>query len=204
MKPETRKNQAEERRNQILSSALEVFAEKGFSRATVKDLASAAGTSEGLMYHYFSSKQQLLETAVEQYSFLPQLRNILNGTTHLACRDLLKILGHGFLTLLEQRSRIIEIFINEGASNDRVHAIWANLVREGVTILSDHLLIRMEKGELRPHSAEITARCLFSAMLMHFLTREILRVNDITEDRFIDEFVDNLLDGILNKNESSA
>ena len=199
----TRKNQAEERRTHILSSALEVFAEKGFSRTTVKDLACAAGTSEGLMYHYFTNKQQLLEAAVLQYSFLPQLRNILYGTENLPCHVILKTLGHGFLTLLQQRSQIIDIFIKEGSSNDRVYAIWVNLVREGVNVLSDYLQERIEKGELRPHSPEITARCLFSAMLMHFFTRDILIVNDISEDQFIDEVVDNLLNGITQREDTA-
>src|SRR5712671_7778262 len=48
------------RRNQILDAATTVFAEKGFHRATIKDIARAAGIADGTIYTYFSSKTEVL------------------------------------------------------------------------------------------------------------------------------------------------
>ncbi len=48
------------RRAQILEAATKVFAEKGFHRATTKDIARAAGIAEGTIYTYFASKTDLL------------------------------------------------------------------------------------------------------------------------------------------------
>jgi len=48
------------RRAQILDAAAEVFAEKGFARATTKEIASKAGVSEGTIYNYFGNKEKLL------------------------------------------------------------------------------------------------------------------------------------------------
>jgi AcrR family transcriptional regulator len=50
----------EVRRAQILNAAARVFAEKGFSRATTREIAEAAGVSEGTIYNYFDSKEDLL------------------------------------------------------------------------------------------------------------------------------------------------
>jgi AcrR family transcriptional regulator len=48
------------RREQILGAATHVFAEKGFSRATTREVAREAGVSEGTIYNYFEDKDALL------------------------------------------------------------------------------------------------------------------------------------------------
>src|SRR5450631_4371343 len=48
------------RRTQILDAATRVFAEKGFHRATVKDIARTAGVADGTIYTYFPSKTEVL------------------------------------------------------------------------------------------------------------------------------------------------
>jgi AcrR family transcriptional regulator len=49
----------EERRAELLAAALEVFAELGFERATLQDVADRAGVTKGALYHYFDSKDEL-------------------------------------------------------------------------------------------------------------------------------------------------
>lgn len=48
------------RRKQILDAATQVFAEKGFHRATVKEIARVAGIADGTIYTYFASKDEVL------------------------------------------------------------------------------------------------------------------------------------------------
>ena len=52
----------EERRRRILEAAVRVFARKGFHASRVGDIAEEAGVAHGLLYHYFDSKDELLET----------------------------------------------------------------------------------------------------------------------------------------------
>jgi TetR/AcrR family transcriptional regulator, fatty acid metabolism regulator protein len=51
-----------DRRRQILEAAVHVFAKKGFHASRVGDIAEEAGIAYGLVYHYFKSKEELLET----------------------------------------------------------------------------------------------------------------------------------------------
>jgi TetR/AcrR family transcriptional regulator, fatty acid metabolism regulator protein len=51
-----------DRRRQILEAAVKVFADKGFHASRVGDVAEEAGIAYGLVYHYFASKEDLLET----------------------------------------------------------------------------------------------------------------------------------------------
>lgn len=117
----------EDRRRQILDTALMVFAEKGFANTSVKDLAKAGGISTGLMYHYFPSKEKLLEEAVEHHSFLPQLREMLKDTKDQQYHEVAKNIALEFLNLLEQKSIIVKIFLQEGYSNSNVQKAWTNL-----------------------------------------------------------------------------
>jgi len=48
------------RRTQILDAATRVFASKGFNRATIRDVAQAAGVADGTIYNYFANKTDLL------------------------------------------------------------------------------------------------------------------------------------------------
>lgn len=57
--------EALERRQQILDAAVAVFAEHGFHATRIRDVARRAGVAYGLVYHYFGSKQALLEAAFD-------------------------------------------------------------------------------------------------------------------------------------------
>ena len=56
----------EERRRQILQAAVHTFAAKGYHTCRVSDIATEAGVAYGLVYHYFGSKESLLEAIFEE------------------------------------------------------------------------------------------------------------------------------------------
>ena len=51
-----------DKRRLILDAAVRVFARQGFHTCRVSDIADEAGVAYGLVYHYFSSKEQILDT----------------------------------------------------------------------------------------------------------------------------------------------
>jgi AcrR family transcriptional regulator len=56
----------EEKRRQILDAAVRVFARKGFHGSRVGDIAEEAGVAHGLLYHYLTSKDQVLEAVFHE------------------------------------------------------------------------------------------------------------------------------------------
>lgn len=56
----TRKEQKEERRKAILFTTLELFVKRGYHDTKITDIAEAVSMSTGLLFHYFSSKEDLL------------------------------------------------------------------------------------------------------------------------------------------------
>ena len=55
---------ATDKRRLILDAAVRVFARQGFHTCRVADIADDAGVAYGLVYHYFSSKEEILDTLV--------------------------------------------------------------------------------------------------------------------------------------------
>jgi TetR/AcrR family transcriptional regulator, fatty acid metabolism regulator protein len=52
----------EEKRRQIMEAAVRAFARKGYHACRVGEIAEEAGVAYGLVYHYFGSKEEVLET----------------------------------------------------------------------------------------------------------------------------------------------
>jgi TetR/AcrR family transcriptional repressor of bet genes len=63
-----RPSNTEERRQQIVAGLLRVMSERGYERASVAEIARAAGLSPGLVHYHFKDKQEILLTLVEQLS----------------------------------------------------------------------------------------------------------------------------------------
>ena len=61
----TRIEQREKRRQEILMAGLDIFIHKGFAAAKTQDIANAVGMSEGLLFHYFETKEKLYEELVK-------------------------------------------------------------------------------------------------------------------------------------------
>jgi TetR/AcrR family transcriptional regulator, fatty acid metabolism regulator protein len=57
---------AEDKRRQLLDAAVRVFARKGFHASRVGDIAEEAGVAHGLLYHYFKSKDDVLEAVFDE------------------------------------------------------------------------------------------------------------------------------------------
>ena len=63
-----------DRRRQVLDAAVRVFARQGFHACRVSDIADEAGVAYGLLYHYFRSKEEVLNTVfLERWDVLLQV-----------------------------------------------------------------------------------------------------------------------------------
>ena len=58
----------EERRDEILEAAREVFAERGYQKASMREIARRAGITQAALYYHFENKEDLLIIILEQFS----------------------------------------------------------------------------------------------------------------------------------------
>jgi AcrR family transcriptional regulator len=57
----------EERRNEILNAAEFLFTTKGFAKTTVNEILKEVGIAKGTFYHYFQSKEEVMDAIIERF-----------------------------------------------------------------------------------------------------------------------------------------
>jgi AcrR family transcriptional regulator len=192
----TREQKALEQREKLLEIALGLFAERGFEGSTIKELADRAGVSLGLMYHYFKNKEALLEAAVDKHSFVSRLRqSVAAGDPDKPLPQHLQQIALSFYKLLGDEKDLVQIFLREGPSNKMVQQVWRKTLTRGLSIMVDFLNTQIQNRKLKPHNPEITARALFSTVLIMRITEDTW-TSDTTPEATIEDLVDNLLKGI--------
>jgi TetR/AcrR family transcriptional regulator, fatty acid metabolism regulator protein len=118
----------EEKRRQILDAAVRVFAHKGFHTSRVGDIAEEAGVAHGLLYHYFESKDQLLETVFhENWSVLLERIRAVEETDEPAAEQL----RHVALIILrtwKHEPDVVRVVVREIARSPEVQQRVGELV----------------------------------------------------------------------------
>jgi AcrR family transcriptional regulator len=184
-----RARQADRRRDELLATALRLFADRGYRSTTIADIARATGTAHGLVYHYFRSKDDLLEAILDRYTFLPRLREILAVSPDRPADVVLAEIAVSFSRLLDERTDLLRLVVAESATNPVVARALAHVMDEGLVLLNDYLRARIEAGELRPHDPSVPARALFWSII----TRHLAPAD---ADGFEQDLADILLRGV--------
>ena len=194
-----RERRAAARRNQILDAAVEVFAEKGFARATTKEIADRADVSEGTIYNYFESKLELLlglsNRLVEMVPF--------DGFTDLVAFDdpadvLRAILQFRYAYTCENEAalRVItsEILVDPAMATRYREQLVAPLMG----LIEDNMRARIEVGQLRPVDASTLSLFLsivFAGSFVHFALGDLQ--NRATWDALSELIVDVFARGVI-------
>ena len=86
---------AEERKNEILDVAEELFAEKGYDNASTNDIIGKIGIARGTLYHHFGSKEEILDAIVDRMTRegISQARSIVNDKSLPIVKRLTGVLG---------------------------------------------------------------------------------------------------------------
>ena len=150
------------RREQILRAATRVFAEKGFRRATTREVAREAGVSEGTIYNYFEDKDALLMAIMDA----------LNETERRA-EDLRQGLATDFEAYLRHRMALIwenrEIFrvvMSEMLVNAELRERYMReIVEPTMQIGEENLRAGVEQGRVRPTDAPLAMRVVAGSVL---------------------------------------
>ena len=105
----------EHKKKAILDSAVALIAGKGFDGATMIDVAHACGTSKSHVYHYFSSKEDLLYAIVKEHI-----------TEQVA---VLSAIVREPRPAAERFSRFVSAFVQEGAKSRDHHLVLMNDIK---------------------------------------------------------------------------
>ena len=90
----TAKATTPDKRRLILDAAVKVFARRGFNQCRVADIADEAGVAYGLVYHYFRSKDEVLDTLfLERWNVMVDVIGQVDGQEIAASEKLRSVAG---------------------------------------------------------------------------------------------------------------
>jgi len=151
-----RPNVSQERRDQIIESAIKVFTRAGFANTRMDDVATESGLSKGLLYWYFKSKEEII-LAIADLLFSAEFRKMqdlsIEGKTARAClNDFLDIFIEDLRGMLKLAPVIYE-FYALAFRNILVRKAMQGYLRRFVAILEPIVQHGMDNGEFSPGNA---------------------------------------------------
>jgi AcrR family transcriptional regulator len=196
--PGRREQQRQERRQQILKAALTVFSEQGFHASNVSDVAAAAGVSQGTIYWYFDSKEDLFTAAVLSYfdAFGRDALAALEGPE--TCAGKMRALGRSMAGLAEGAGGLFTLFLEYWASSarrDEVGQLWAGVLTEYKDAIVTILEEGVRCGEFRPVQADPLVWAVMAAY--DGLAAYTLLVPDLDLAAISEVLVETLLEGLV-------
>jgi AcrR family transcriptional regulator len=194
----------EDRKEQIVDAAIGVFSEKGFARATNRDIAEAAGITAGLIYHYFKSKEELLRAAIERRSAAGLFRSIDKAMFDLEPEEMLRKLLTQMLEVVEQKRfvALMRVYLPEAIHNTTVIPMGLGAIGEATTALKRYLSKNMNDGVLRKTDPAFISHFVLGAIMDLVLRRQVLKdpsVTKYTREQIVDGVVSTVLHGLLAK-----
>jgi AcrR family transcriptional regulator len=164
---------AEEKRRQILDAAVRVFARKGFHRSRVGDIAEEAGVAHGLLYHYFSSKDEVLETIFRENWGVLVERIVAVEESDEPARDQLRHVAAIILRTWRHEPDVVRVLVREIGRSPEMQERISDLVQP---IESIRRIIERgrERGEFRADLDPALAAVVFYGGIDELLTGWVL------------------------------
>jgi TetR/AcrR family fatty acid metabolism transcriptional regulator len=139
---------AQDKRRQILDAAVRTFADLGYHGARVSDIAEHAGVAHGLLYHYFASKEEVLQTIFrENWGELLERFRAVERADEPAAE---KLAGISKILLRTWRNdpALVTVMVREVARSPQLQG-QVEEVREAFVILERVIREGQRRGEFR-------------------------------------------------------
>ena len=168
------------RRTQILEAATHVFSRKGFDGATISEIARAARLSEGSIYNYFRSKEDLLINIPQhlvQSVLVPLAGDAPVPATPEEAERLLRLLAGAMVDRVRAHAPFLKVFLSTlpYLSPAARRAYMQLLPTYAAEVLERFLREGARRGVFRKDlNPVIAARALPGMLLMFLMTQEVL------------------------------
>jgi AcrR family transcriptional regulator len=138
----------EDKRRLLLDAAVRVFARKGYHASRVGDIAEEAGVAHGLLYHYFASKDQVLEAVFHENWSVLQARIASVEETDEPAADQLRHISAIVLRTWLHLPDVVRVVIREfGRSPELAERIGE--LAQPIDVIQRVIARGIERGEFR-------------------------------------------------------
>jgi TetR/AcrR family transcriptional regulator, fatty acid metabolism regulator protein len=163
----------EEKRQRILDAAVVVFARTGYHTSRVGDIAEEAGVAHGLLYHYFPSKEAVLQAIFQDNwaQLVGRFRAI--AASDEAAADKLSGLAKIVLRTWRNDPALVTVMVREIARSPQLQARVSEIT-EGLEVIQAVISDGQATGEFRPDMDAKLAAWMFYGALEETLTGWVL------------------------------
>ena len=155
-----------DKRRLILDSAIHVFAEQGFHHCRVSDIADEAGVAYGLVYHYFNSKEEILNTLfAERWQLMLDAIAEIDSQS-VPARDKLYMVASFIIDSYRHEPELMKVIIVEvtRAANS-FGATHLDQIRAAYAMIAAIVDGARQDGSFKEDiSAEFAAMCFYGAI----------------------------------------
>jgi len=185
-RPKRRKpRQGPATRRQILDCSLRLFAERGYARTSVRDIAQAVGITDAAIYYHFASKRELLRALFEERGILAALADLESLEPRPDPEEQLQAISLHALGILSRNRDFIRVLLlealAEGEGGEAVEE-WRLAVGRWVGAIQRLLHIYNERGVLQGSELEIAGEEIVDSVLGAYLDALIPGSDDLTPD----------------------
>ena len=155
-----------DKRRLILDAAIQVFARRGFHACRVSDVADEAGVAYGLVYHYFNSKEEILDTLfTERWQLMLDAIEEIDARA-VSARDKLYLVASFIIDSYRHDPHLMKVIIVEvtRAANSfgRQHL---EKINEAYGMIADIVESARRDGSFKADiSAQFAAMCFYGAI----------------------------------------
>ena len=154
------------RRNQILDAATKVFAEKGFHRATIKDIARVAGIADGTIYTYFASKTDVLLAILNRLNETTEREQQFAEGSEQDIRSFFLAYLRQRMALLWPNAEVFRAVLPEMLVNSELRDLYYQQVLVPTFAIGEQFFQSLiESGEFRKIDISLTIRTIASTTL---------------------------------------
>ena len=191
-KQNVRQQQAAARRQQILETAVRLFARQGVARTTTRQIALEVGVSEGLIFSYFPTKLELVRAVTgSPLLILGDLRNILQDGKAEPMAEVIGRLATVWLDLLHREADLSSILFGEALINPEISGVLYQVIEGGSSVIVQFLEAKKQDGEITALVDIKTAVHMYMASILMFFLRN-RHINEEDWKRESEIFADNL------------
>ncbi len=164
----------EDRPEQIIQAALEVFGECGLANARLQDIAERAGVSKGTIYLYFPNKEELFREMIRQTAVAALERREKAVTHGPPTEQLLAFMkAHWEFVRSPAFSTIYRLVLGELHQFPDLAKFYAHdVVARGLKLLSGIIRRGIDTGEFREIDPMVAARMLVALFIMNAIWRD--------------------------------
>jgi len=189
-----------ERRAAIVGAAIRLFAEKGFRGTTTRELASAVGVTEPVLYQHFRDKRELYNAIVEARGadFTEDARELEKLAHGGHDRAFFLRLGRLILARFESHPEMVRLLLFSSLERHEVSELFFERISAGFQkLVAGYIRGRIRAGAFRPANAEVAARSFIGMISYQGLSRLLLPRLAKPGRRVVEEMTELFLEGIL-------